>query len=199
MASGTRWRRSRCRSQRSCAGTASRRAPYPNHVPALAPPLPAAFLQHRRRPASRDPRWQRVARVLLGPRRVAAMLPLTAVSARAQIWYPNAKLQLEPVMNVARSNNRWEGFKARAWPHPRTARPLSHALRIPADGLVGTCREGGCTSRPSGCRSTAAHAAPSMNTHTQHPPHACLAVHCPHHMQCRMERVLWPGRPWWTS
>ena len=30
---------------------------------------------------------------------------------RLQIWYPNAKLQLEPVMNVARSNNRWEGFK----------------------------------------------------------------------------------------
>jgi len=41
------------------------------------------------------------------------MRPLTAVSARSQIWYPNAKLQLEPVMNVARSNNRWEGFKAR--------------------------------------------------------------------------------------
>ncbi|KAK9844135.1 hypothetical protein WJX81_005562 [Elliptochloris bilobata] len=29
-----------------------------------------------------------------------------------KIWYPNAKLLLEPVMNVARSNNRWEGFKA---------------------------------------------------------------------------------------
>ncbi len=51
--------------------------------------------------------------MLLGMSRVAAMRPLTAVSARSQIWYPNAKLQLEPVMNVARSNNRWEGFKAR--------------------------------------------------------------------------------------
>lgn len=28
-----------------------------------------------------------------------------------KIWYPNVKLSSEAVMNVARSNNRWEGFK----------------------------------------------------------------------------------------
>ena len=28
-----------------------------------------------------------------------------------KIWYPNARLCLEPIMNVARSSKRWEAFK----------------------------------------------------------------------------------------
>ena len=31
-----------------------------------------------------------------------------------RIFFPITKLLVEPVLNVSRSNNRWEGFKVRA-------------------------------------------------------------------------------------